>query len=523
MLGTSGRRAAAIVAGIALAAALPLAPQAVADQHCSAPDHPNGEWGSYGLDLTNSRHQTAPTSIGLGTVANLETAFVVDVGGAINSTPIVDGGCIFVSSQGTTGQAARITALDAASGTLIWTQDVAVGTAAFGGPQVGSPALWDDLVLVPFNKRGGPFVTAFDRHDGAIVWTSAPLDGQPSSGTNASLIVHDGIVFTGFFGAAGPWQAERGGFVLLDAATGAVLKKTHVIPDADFNANDREGSYAGAGIWGTPVVDITTGFAYVGTSNPHNPRREHERSNAILKIDLRRASSTFGEIDAHYKGVHDTIVPGAQDQPVCDTAPDVNYYSSFSATCVAIDLDFGASPNLIRLNDRTLVGAQQKAGIYHVVDATDMSGVTMTPVGVACFSCSAATSAFAGGRAFVPAGPPGQMVAVSVGEQVSPPAWATPIAGGFTYNPASVANGLVWAVDSLGFLNAFTQDHGVPVVKRAMSGDTGESMFTATTSSGIAIAHDRLFVAATHYVIAYRTAAPTATSGVGIAGLLTSG
>lgn len=503
MHGSSSRWALIAAAAIALVAGLPLAPSAQANGACSAPDHPNGEWGSYGLDLANSRHQTAPTSIGLTTAASLEPTFVADVGGPINSTPIVDGGCIFVASNGATAQAARVTALDAATGTPIWVQDVTVGTPAFGGPQVGTPALWGDLVIVPFNRKAGPFVAAFDRHTGAPAWTSAPIDEQPSSGTNASLIVHDGLVFAGFFGAAGPWQAERGGFVLLDAASGTLVQKTYVIPDEDFDAADRENTYAGAGIWATPVVDPSTGFAYVGTSNPHNPRREHERSDAIVKIDLRRQSPTFGEIVAHYKGIHDTVVPGAQDQPVCDTAPNVNYYGNFSATCVAIDVDFGSSPNLIRLGGRTLVGAQQKAGIYHVVDTTDMSGVTMTPVGAACFSCSAATSAFAGGRAFVPAGPPGQMVAVSVGEQVSPPVWATPIAGGFTYNPASVANGLVWTVDSLGFLNAFTQNVGAPVVKRPILDDTGESMATATTSSGIAIAHDRLFVAATHFVIAY--------------------
>lgn len=493
-----------VAAALAVAAVTSLAPSARADGPCAAPAHPGGEWTTYGGDPSNSRHQPRSASIGVTNAALLEREHVVDVGGPINSTPLVRGGCVVVSSQGPTATTANVTTIDVATGAVVWATTIAVGQPAFGGPQVGSPALWGDLVIVPLNKRAAPFVVALDRATGAERWRSAPLDTQPSSGTNASLVVHDGAVFAGFFGAAGPWQAERGGFVLLDASSGQVLKKTFVIPDEDFSATDRDNTYAGAGIWGTPAIDDATGFAFVGTSNPHNPRREHERSNALLKIDLNRNSADFGEIVAHYKGIHDTIVPGAQNQPACDTAPNVNYYGSFSATCLAVDVDFGASPNLMRIGDRTLVGAQQKAGVYHVVDTADMSGVSITPVGAGCFSCSAASSAYAEGRAFVPAGPPGQMVAVDVGTIGAPPAWASPIAGGFTYNPASVANGVVWSVDSLGFLDGWDQSTGVPVARRRLADDTGASVTSLTTSSGIAIAHDQLFVAATRFLIVLR-------------------
>jgi polyvinyl alcohol dehydrogenase (cytochrome) len=492
------RRAAFALLGIV--AALALVPGVAFAQDtavCGEADHPAGEWPAYGADRANSRSQPLSTELGPDAVGSLQPAFVYEAPGLINNTPLVDGGCIFVASQGATTTTGVIAALDADDGTEIWSTEIDAGQPAFGGPIVGSPALKKNLVITPVNRQGSPFLIAHDRQTGEERW-STTIDTQEMTGVNASAVVYDGMVFIGFFGNAGPGTHERGGFALLDASTGELLKKTYVIDDASF-----EEGYAGAGVWATPAIDRDTGFAYVGTSNPHNPHKEHARSNSILKIDLNRESADFGEIVASYKGMHDTVVEGASDQPVCETKDDVYYYSRFSVTCLAVDLDFGASPNLFTASDgRKLVGELQKAGIYHVVDAGDMSEVSQTHVGAPCFACNAGSSAFADGHAFVAAGPPGQMVAVNGDDGL--PAWVSPIAGGFTYNAVSVANGVVWSVDSTGFLNAYDQSTGVPLAKRSLRDDTGVSMVETTTSSGVAIARNTLYTAATTFVIAYR-------------------
>lgn len=481
-------------------AAVALVPAAAsAASSCDQAAHPAGEWPTYGGDLSNSRHQPAEKSIGTLNARTLKPAFVHRAPGLINSTPIVDGGCVFVTSHGATSASGRVAALDADDGSPRWTADFGVGKAAFGGPLVGSPALAENLVIAVLNRQGAPFAVALDRDSGAERWRTT-IDGQPFTGVNASPVVHDGMVFVGFFGNYDAGSQERGGFVVLDAATGELLAKTFVIGDEDFAAG-----YAGAGIWATPAIDTDAGYAYVGTSNPHSAQKEHPRSTSILKIDLDRGRSTFGEIVASYKGIHDTLVPGASDQPVCKTKPDVYYAYSFSATCLAIDVDFGASPNLFRDSDGQLrVGELQKAGIYHIVDADDMSMVARTPVNAPCFACNGASSAYADGRAFVAAGPPGQLIAVDGTSGL--PGWAAAIGGGFTYNPVSVANGVVWSVDSAGFLNGYDQAMGAQLVKRPLRGDTGESMFEAATSSGVAIARNTLYTAATTYVIALRPA-----------------
>lgn len=464
---------------------------------CDEPASPAGEWPTYGGDLSNSRHQPKGSSIGRDDALNITATDKYDAKGLIQTTPIVSGGCVFVVSQlGAT--VARIAALDADDLTEIWDEEVPVGGSAYGGPVVGAPALWNDLVITPINKRGGPFLIAHDRATGAFVWKSAPLDTQSQSGFNASAVAFNGLIFQGFFGNAQAGSEERGGFAIVDAATGAIKKQTYVIDDASF-AND----FDGAGIWSTAAVDPVAGYAYAGTSNPHNPHNEHERANSILKIDVKEGRPTFGEIVGSYKGVHDTVVPGAQKQPACETKDDVYYYSRFSTTCLAVDVDFGASPNLFTTEaGKRAVGELQKSGIYHIVDAGDMSGISRTPTGAPCFACNAGSSAFADGHAYVHAGPPGQMVAVNASLGV--PVWAAPIGGGFSYNAVSVSNGVVWSVDSNGFLNGFDQQLGAPLVKRNIQDDAGVSMRELLTSSGIAIARNTLYTAAKTHVIAYR-------------------
>ena len=482
---------------IGLALAAPASAQA-APCGAGAQGHSRGEWPTYGHDLNNSRTQPAERSIGPDNVGSLEAAWVLDTKGAINSTPIVTGGCLFIgSSDGT------LHALDADSGKPIWSTELPVKKPAFGGGLVGSPAVTRDSVLVAINEEGAPYLASLDRATGAERWRTT-IDSQSQSGVNASVVVHDGLAFVGFFGYAAPGKVERGGFVLIDARTGELVKRTYTIDDASFAQG-----FAGAGIWSTPAIDTAADLAYVGTSNPHDPQREYEMANSLIKIDLRRNSPTFGQILDSYKGRPDSYVEGGADQPACETAPDVYYVPPFSATCVQLDLDFGASPSLfVDAAGNQRLGDLAKSGDYHVVDPKGMVGVWRQTVGVPCFACNAASPAAANGTVFTAAGPPGQLYALDGATGAVKGAGA--LTGPSTYNAVSTANGLVYAVDSGGFLNVYDADNNMlQVEKRELAVDTGESMTSAATSSGVAIARGSLFVAAASHVIALRSGPPT--------------
>ena len=216
----------------------------------------------------------------------------------------------------------------------------------FGGGIASTPAIDGNRLLVIVNRQGSPYLQALDRSTGAPLW-SVVLDTQELAMSNSSPVAFNGMVFAGFSGSAGPGLPERGGYVIVDGATGAPLVKQFVIDDASFVLG-----YAGAGVWSTPAVDLATGYAYVGTSNPHSPQLEYERANSIIKIDVDPSRPSFGTIVDHYKGLPDTYYPGLADQPVCDTFPDTFYVDRFSASCVQIDLDFGASPTFFQADGR---------------------------------------------------------------------------------------------------------------------------------------------------------------------------
>lgn len=486
------------VAGALIAVGLGLAasPANAQAAPCAEAPDPRGEWPTYGHDLTNSRAQPAERSIGVDTVAALEPAWIYKAEGAVNSTPIVAGGCVFVgSSDGT------VTARDADDGKKVWAKNLPVKEAAFGGGLVGAPALTRDSVLVALNQEGSPYLASLDRATGKERWRTT-IDTQKTSGTNASVVVHDGLAFIGFFGSPAPGDAESGGFALIDAETGKLVKRTYTIDEKSV----KEG-FSGAGMWSTPAIDTKADLAYVGTSNPHSAQQEHERANSLVKIDLRRKSATFGEILDVYKGRPDSYVEGGADQPACETAPDVYYVPPFSATCVQLDLDFGASPSLfVDAAGNQRLGDLEKSGDYHVVDPKGMTGVWRQTVGVPCFACNAASPAATGGTVFTAAGPPGQLFALD-GESGAVKG-AGALTGPSTYNAVSVANGLVYAVDSAGFLNVYDAANGMlQIEKRELAVDTGESMTSAATSSGVAIARGTAFVAATSHVIALRPSA----------------
>src|SRR5262249_43048028 len=112
---------------VALALVAPASSFAAA---CDKPADPAGEWPSYGHDLNNSRSQPAEKVIGTGNAGSLAPAFVYQTPDVslVQGTPLVDGGCVFVLSQGVTHDSqATIAALDAKSGAKQWSTTVDEG------------------------------------------------------------------------------------------------------------------------------------------------------------------------------------------------------------------------------------------------------------------------------------------------------------------------------------------------------------------------------------------------------------
>lgn len=463
---------------------------------CGAPaKHAGGDWRSYGHDLANTRSQPHESTIGPDTVGDLQVAWVFNAaensGGTFNSTPVVADGCVYVIPS-----SGLVQALNADTGEIAWSRQMDVSPPGYGGGVVGAPAVAGPRLIGVFNREGSPYLAALRRRDGKVLW-SAVIDRTETSITNASVTVYDGMAFVGFSGSPGGTPMERGGFVIVDLKTGKRLAKTPTIPRKDFKRG-----YGGASIWSTAAVDTRAGYAYVGAGNPHSDEIEHQHANSILKVDLERGRKTFGKIVGAYKGVRDQYVDGLDRQPVCENFPNVYYFASFSATCVQLDLDFGASPNLFR-DDRgnLLVGALQKAGIYHAAHASTMQRSWTRVAGTPCFACNAASAAFDGDRLHVAASPPGHLWALdrSYGDYQ----WFAPLGDGLHYYSVSTANGVVYTMDGNGFFNAFDAETGRQLAKRSTRSDGGTST-SGNGSTGIAIARNTVYAAAGPLIIAYR-------------------
>jgi hypothetical protein len=86
-----------------------------------------------------------------------------------------------------------------------------------------------------------------------------------------------------------------------------VVKTTPTISPAD-QAN----GFAGGGLWSTPAYDPSTKYLYWGAGNPSSKDRQSPDTDAILKIDLDRSRSTFGQIVATYPGNVDQYASALQ-------------------------------------------------------------------------------------------------------------------------------------------------------------------------------------------------------------------
>jgi glucose dehydrogenase len=478
---------------LALAATAASASEGRPERPCRSRDRAGGEWRQYGGDAAQSRTQPAEHDLGPAKAASLAPAWTFDVAsvgdtGQFNSTPTVAGGCVFAASS--TGV---VYAVDAATGRLVWRTAVAVKTPGLGGAVVSAAIVVRDLVVVAVNESGdgtvGPYLLALEAASGEVEWRSAPLSTRTGYYTNASPAEHDGLIVVGFSPPEGQ-QTGQGGFAVVESFFGHTLRTTPTIPPAD-----QAKGFSGGGLWSTAAFDDATGFAYLGAGNPFSHSKEHPNTNAILKIDTRWWSRSFGEIVGSYKGNADQYTDALttlSHTPVCDATAPVDFALDDPA-CGQLDLDFGATANVFRAGGRTYVGDLQKAGVYHVADAATMAPAWNTIVGASCFACNAASTAADATGVYGVATPGGAAFALDAGTGAR--RWVAPVGDGVHYQSTSVADGVMYTVDGLGGFDAWNAATGVPVLHRSLSADTGLPN-GGLTSNGVAVAYHTVFVTA---------------------------
>jgi polyvinyl alcohol dehydrogenase (cytochrome) len=467
---------------------------------CAPAKHAGGEWRSYGHDLSNTRSQPAEKTIGPLEAALLAPAWTFSASkaggsGDFTGTPTIADGCLYVGSND-----GWVFAANADTGDKVWSTHV----TDEGGIN-SSVTVQDGQVYAAVARVGSPFVTALDQRTGKVLWKTT-LDTQPGADVYGSPVVVDGVLLEGVSGGSAELgdEADRyafqGSMSLVETGRsprsrttpGSVLRKTWTIQAPSAKPKN---DFAGAAIWSTPAVDLAKKHAFVGAGNPFRPQAEHKHADSVLKFDIDRASPRFGQIVGSYKGTIDEYVPEFSKLPCFDIPGNpAPYYPQGIGQCGDLDLDFGASPNLFTLKDgRTVVGAGQKSGVYHVVDTATMKPVWTQLVGPpSSVGGIVGSTAVAGGQVFGPITVGGYVW--SVDAAAGGHKWFAPVADGVHWgNPVSTANGVVYTVDFRGFLDAYDAATGVSLLHRSLN--IGGPAAPTLSWGGVSIARGTIYAA----------------------------
>jgi polyvinyl alcohol dehydrogenase (cytochrome) len=478
------------VAGLSLSVAgVTPAPADVAA--CSAGAAPSGgDWPLYGHDLANTRVQPHST-IDASNAPLLQPVWSFSSKGAggdgdFTGTPIEADGCVFVGSN-----LGWVYAIDAETGVLAWKTHLDTGTIN------STLAVDDGRVFAAVSLVGAPYVIALDQHTGAELWRRT-TDAQEGADAFASPTVYNGVVFEGVSGDAAQHDDEdvrvgfRGGFVLIDAETGELLKKTYTIPEQQW----LEG-YAGASISATPAIDAAAALAYAGTTSAYVPQLEPALANSLLKIDLRRESPTFGEVLDSMKGdTFDRVVPGYGAMPCEDLPipppPAIVPTGRGVGACGDVDVDFASSPNLFTLGGVQYVGASQKSGVYHLARASNMEQAWESVWGPAQ-PFGGVSTAFDGERIIGGGAPPGYLWSIDPADGAL--GWASPVLDGAHYGiPVAESDGVAYTVDVKGFLDACDAATGAPLLHHPIA-NVGTGTDPILSFAGVSVARNTVYAA----------------------------
>lgn len=340
-------------------------------------------WPVSGFDLTASGHNPHERRLSRENIHRLAVEWVFDqtVAGMpvrpIHATPVVDR-----SGNTYVGDFAGTFFAVSPEGTLRWsfstdppTPELAALVPPEVGPVISAPfiggaALAADRPYVVVGDANGR-IYARHRRTGAEVWTARGLDSNPLggvAGNSITIVGHTVLVgmaslenYAFVLSASGlrvDCCGHQGALVALDLDTG-IERWRHNVVDAAQALPPSVAPFvlgpAGGDIWSQPTYDADTDTVYVSTGQNLSPDAEGHStltSDAIIAVDFRTGSR---------KWVH---------QFTTDDIWAVGVPNPNPLTGQPVDMDLGDAPKIFRLRDgRKVVGAGQKNGQYHVVDA----------------------------------------------------------------------------------------------------------------------------------------------------------
>lgn len=346
-------------------------------------DDEESNWPMSGQNIHNTRYAAAESRIGSENAGGLAVKWAFTTGGDVSATPTVKGKALYVPDWG-----GNLYKIDAETGHVNWSRQISDYNGIPGSVSRNSPLVLTDKIII--GDQNASFVMAIDADTGRLVWKTR-ADPNENAIITQSPVGYGDRVFVGVASREEAVEAFvpgyvptfRGSVLALDAATGAVLWKTYIVPPG----------YTGGAVWGsTPVVDIKRNSLYVTTGNNYtvpasvaaciaaagNNRKEAEECLApddyidgILSRDLATGAIKWAR-----------RLQGADTWTVSCIVPTP---ANLCPVPAGPDYDFASGPNLFTVTRKgqttDLLGAGQKSGIYWALNPSNGRIVWSTQVG----------------------------------------------------------------------------------------------------------------------------------------------
>jgi polyvinyl alcohol dehydrogenase (cytochrome) len=336
------------------------------------------DWPRGGRDLDNTRSNPLERRINSNNVEGLAPRWTLATQGEVSATPAVSGGAVYFPDW-----AGYLTKADASTGRVLWSRRISEYTGVEGNISRSSPAVWRGIVYI--GDQGGALgagarLIAVDARTGDLVW-SRVVDAHPAAQLTQSPIVFDGVVYQGVssveFARAGEAGYAcctfRGSLVAADALTGQIQWQTYTVPDN----GGQPGGYSGGSIWGgTPAIDpvrrrvyVTTGQNYavptaakecqLAGGTPAECLSPDDHKDSILALDLRSGAIEWSAGPQSFDDWNGGCIPGFPPDN-CPESPGPDH-------------DFGTGAQLFTIHvggrPQQVVGAGQKSGQYWLLNA----------------------------------------------------------------------------------------------------------------------------------------------------------
>ena len=271
-------------------------------------------WLSYSGALDNQRYSRL-TQITPGNVKNLQLAWVWQNRSLekFEATPLVVDGVMY-----TVQPPNDIVALDAATGRPFWTYShtpAPEARACCGRVNRGLAILGDTLFMGTLDAR----LVAVDAKSGQLIWNTQVAEAKGGySITMSPNVVRDKVII-GTGGGDGP---IRGYIAAFDIKTGKEVWRFYTIPGPGEPGNEtwagESWKTGGTGVWNAGAYDPETNLIFFGTGNPapdwdgRNRRGDNLYSDSVVALDV-----DTGKLKWHYQFTpHDELDYDSTQVPV---------------------------------------------------------------------------------------------------------------------------------------------------------------------------------------------------------------